>query len=407
MNEASPAPVPSPRWSTTTRLVVSLTIVAVIAALVIRFRNFVGPLLLAFLLSYLLYPAIVLIQRRLNLSWRAAVNLVFLVILILGLGLLTMGGIGLVAQIQSLIAFIQINLTRLPELAKQMPAWAARWGIDLTQIDPSLITDQLLAASQGLLDRIAALLGSLAGSAALFLAWTFFVLIISYFILIESGGLRAGILKLDIPHYHEDIRRLGNELERIWNAFLRGQIIIFLLTTIIYFLVLSLLGVRYATGLSLAAGFARFVPYVGPAINWTALALVAFFQTYKPFGLEPLYYMLIVLGICLLIDQVFDNLIQPRILANVLRVHPAAVLVTALIAADLMGVLGVVLAAPILATLQLLLTYTFRKMLDLDPWPVPPETSAPSARVAWVRQVWTKWRSRRPPSSSKGAQHES
>jgi hypothetical protein len=56
-------------------------------------------------------------------------------------------------------------------------------------------------------------------------------------------------------------------------------------------------------------------------------------------------------------------------MSNALKVHPAAVLVAAIIAANLFGILGVVVAAPILATVTLFWQYTMRKMLDLDPWP--------------------------------------
>ncbi len=186
---------------------------------------------------------------------------------------------------------------------------------------------------------------------------------------------------------------LGQELGRIWNAFLRGQIIIFLITVAIYSVVLSLLGVRYAFGLALGAGLARFIPYIGPAINWTALALVTFFQPFKLFGMEPFYYTLLVFVIAFLIDQVFDNYVSPRIMADTLRVHPAAVLVAAIIAASLLGVVGVVIAAPMLATLQLFGQYILRKMLDLDPWPPPREPPPPlQRRNPLVRlQLW--WRS--------------
>jgi predicted PurR-regulated permease PerM len=212
-------------------------------------------------------------------------------------------------------------------------------------------------------------LSTLAGSAANFVGWTLFVLLVSFFVLAESGGLRESIIKVDLPGYTDDLKRLGQELGLIWNAFLRGQIIIFIITVIVYFIVLNVLGVQYAIGLSLAAGFARFVPYVGPAINWTALALVTFFQPFKLFGMEPIYYTLLVFLIALFIDQIFDNILSPRIMADALRVHPAAVLVSAIISASLLGVLGVVIAAPMLATLQLFGQYTLRKMLDLDPWP--------------------------------------
>ena len=99
------------------------------------------------------------------------------------------------------------------------------------------------------------------------------------------------------------------------------------------------------------------------------MALVSYFQVYKLFGLSPFYYSLLVLLIAIVIDQVFDNVVSPRILSDALKVHPAAVLVAAIIAANLFGLLGVVVAAPILATAALLWKYTMRKMLDLTPWP--------------------------------------
>ncbi|MBL8092269.1 MAG: AI-2E family transporter, partial [Anaerolineales bacterium] len=89
-------------------------------------------------------------------------------------------------------------------------------------------------------------------------------------------------------------------------------------------------GVHYAIGLSFLAGLARFVPYVGPAINWVILVIVAYFQTFKLFDLPPLYYTLIVLVVALLIDQIFDNIVSTRILSDALKVHQAAVLVAAI-----------------------------------------------------------------------------
>jgi hypothetical protein len=87
-----------------------------------------------------------------------------------------------------------------------------------------------------------------------------------------------------------------------------------------------------------------------------------------------------------ILDQVFDNLISPRLLGEALGVNPAGVLIAAIVAANLIGIIGLVLAAPVLATLRLLSRYITRKMFDLDPWPEP-EThplSAPS-KIPWSR----------------------
>jgi predicted PurR-regulated permease PerM len=386
----------SPRWGATTKLIVGFTFVAIVAALLVQFHTIVGPLLMAFILSYLLHPVAGLIQRLVHVSWRAAVGILFVLILILLLGLLTLGGVGLINQIQSLIILLQNSLDQLPIIIADVANWGAKFGLDLSHLDLSSVSDQLLTFGQSLLSQMGSVISTVAGSAAGFLGWTLFVILVSFFVLVESGGLREDILKVDLPGYADDLRRLGRELARIWNAFLRGQIIIFAATVAIYFVVLNILGVRYAIGLALGAGFARFLPYVGPAINWAALALVTFFQPSQPFGAEnQLYYTLLVFVIALFIDQIFDNIVSPRIMADALRVHPAAVLVAAIISASLLGVLGVVIAAPMLATLQLFGQYTLRKMFDLNPWPEPEVHPALPPPPAWFARLRAWWQSRR------------
>lgn len=370
-----PVPSPSsPPWGSTTKLVVALTIVAIAAGLVIQFRIIIGPLLVAFILAYLLHPVAGFLQRILRLSWQLIVGLIYLLILIFLLGMLTLGGLGLVQQIQSLISLVQSNLASLPQLLENLSGQVYQWGpfsFDFRTLDLNQFSNQVLGMIQPLLGRTGTLLSAIASGAAQFLGWSLFVLLISYFVLAESGGIRHRIVRLDFPGYTEDIQRLGHELGLIWNAFLRGQIIIFILTAITYTIVFSILGIRYAIGIAFLAGLSKFVPYVGPFITWTTLGLVTYFQPAHPFELSPLAFTILAIVLAVLIDQIFDNVITPRLIAQALSVHPAAVLVAALIAANLLGLLGVVIAAPILATAALFWRYTTRKMLDLDPWPEP------------------------------------
>ena len=365
-------PVPSPRWGAMTKLVVALTFIAILAWVFSRFQSIIPPLLMAFILSYLLYPVASLLNRRLHFSWRASVGSLFALLLVILLGLLTVGGLGLVQQIQSLIRLVQNSLVELPQLIANIAEWLDTRSpipVDVSTFDINALTDQLISVVQPLLGQTGQLLGTVASGAAQVFGWAAFILLVSFFVLSESGGLRGSIIRLNIPGYNEDVSRLGRELGRIWNAFLRGQIIIFFMTVIVYTILLSILGLRYAIGLAFLAGLARFLPYIGPAINWVILVLVAYFQPFKLFGMEPLAYTLLVVVLALIIDQIFDNLVSPRIMADALKVHPAGVLVMALVAANLLGILGVVIAAPFLATLQLFGQYVLRKMFDQEPWP--------------------------------------
>jgi predicted PurR-regulated permease PerM len=363
---------PSPSWGTNTKLVVALTIVVIAGAFLVKFQFIISPLLIAFVLAYLFYPVASYLHRRVRISWNASVGIIYGVIILLLLALLTLGGVGLVQQVQSVIALVQDGIAALPALIERFAGQVYEFGpftIDFRSIDIDSLTRQVLDLVQPVLSRTGSLLSTVAGSAANFFGWTLFVILVSYFILAESGGLRDRILSVEVPGYAQDLARLGRDLGRIWNAFLRGQIIIFILSVLVYILLLSILGVHYAIGLAFLAGFARFVPYVGPAVNWLLLVIVAYFQAYKIFGLSPLSYTLLVFILALIVDQVFDNYISPRVLSSALRVHPAAVLVAAIVAANLLGVLGVVIAAPMLATVMLFWQYTMRKLLDLEPWP--------------------------------------
>ncbi len=372
MDETKPQTASTPTWSSTTKLVVALTVVALAATFIVRFQFIITPLLISLILAYLFYPLASFLQRRLHFSWNLSVALIFILMALLLLALLTLSGVGLVQQMQSVITVVQDGLTALPDLIANISGHVYRFGpftIDTRTIDLSQFSQQVLGMVQPLLSRTGSILSTVAGRTVNFLGWTLFVLLVSYFVLVESGGLRGRILTVEVPGYTQDFDRLGRELGRTWNAFLRGQIIIFIMAVIVYSMILSILGVRYAIGLAFVAGLARFIPYIGPAINWIVLVLVAYFQDFKLFGLEPLYYALLVLGIALIVDQIFDNLVSPRVMSQALKVHPAAVLIAAIVAANLLGILGVVIAAPILATFTLLWNYTLRKMLDLNPWP--------------------------------------
>jgi predicted PurR-regulated permease PerM len=363
---------PSPRWTSMTKLVISLTVIVIVGALVVRFQNVIVPVLMAFMMSYLLHPLAAWMSRKTRLSWRMAVNVIYLVIVLLLIAILTVGGVGLVQQIQNLITTIQTNINKLPAFIESLSGKVYEIGpftLDLSQSDWTSIGQQALGYVQPALGELGGLVGTLAGSAASIIGWLAFIVLVSYFFLLESGGLRNQIIQFEIPGYADDMRRLGQELGRIWNAFLRGQLIIFFSTVIVYTIVLTILGVKYAFGLALIAGFANFLPYIGPAINWIVLGLVTYFQGSTIFGLPPLAYMGVVLGVAVVIDQIFNNLVAPRIMAEKLKVHPAFVLIAAILAASLLGVVGVILAAPLLATLQLFGVYVFRKMLDKEPWP--------------------------------------
>jgi predicted PurR-regulated permease PerM len=398
----------SPQWGPTTKLVAGLTIVALISALLVRFNNIIGPLILTFMLSYILHPIAVSLSKSTRLSWRASVNLIFLILIILIIGFFTITGVTLIQQLQRLITLVSTFLTDLPSIIETLSSSIytipsigpfGPWEIDVAQvlgnlnIDFIAVSQQILGVLQPMIGQAGGVLGSLASSAAATIGWGVFILIISYFILADAGRVPDLFDDVDLPGYVEDFRRLGRELGRIWNAFLRGQLIIFALIIVSNFILMSILGIRTALGLAFLAGIAKFIPYIGPLIAGIVTAVVALLQPFNYLGFEPLVYAIIVVIAAIVLDQIFDNLITPRIFGTTLGVHPAAVLISAIILASLIGIIGLLLAAPVLASVQLFGRYIIRKMVDLPPFPDPEkDIKGPSlaSLMKSLKQYWLR-----------------
>lgn len=392
---------PSPIWSSTTKLVIGLTLVAILVAFLIYFRFIIGPLLVGIILAYALHPVAASLDRSSRLSWRWSVNIIFLIFILILLAILTVSGFAIVRQMESLISLINTITRTIPDFVDRLSSqdyYIGPYQFRLSQTDLQSLANQILDTLQPVLGRLGSIISTFATSALTTLGWGLFVVVIAYFLLARTREVTDELINLDIPGYNADIHRLSVELRRIWNVFLRGQLVIFLLAIVLYSILLYALGVRYALGIAILAGIARFVPYVGPFIVWIITALVTFFQAHNYFGLESWQYVILVVGLCLLLDAILDNIIVPRFHGDTLGLHPAAVLVAALVAAQLIGFVGLVLAAPVLASMVLLSRYFTRKMIDLDPWP-PTDDESQENDIPWIDFINRIWGRKRKPKT--------
>jgi len=392
----------SPNWKPATKIVVGVAVLISLAALLVEFRDFIGPLLLAFMLAYLLQPPARALTENTPLPWRASVSILFLLLVIALIALLALAGIGLIQQAENLYGLVQdFLLHTLPNWIQDLSTHAysfGPWRFDFQKYDLAALSQQILGAAQPLVGSIGSIISTLAASTLSLLGWIAFIVLTAYFLLAESeritiaeGKTTSTFFSVDIlPEYRHDFRCLGQELLRIWNAFIRGQLTIALIEVVVVWLWLTVFGVRSALVLAILAGIARFVPYLGPATLYTIVAVVALFQGGNPWGFEPWKMALIAVGVLFVWDNMMDSLITPQVLGDALGVHPAAVLLTALIGAKLFGVLGLLFAAPTVASLRLFGHYIIRKMLDQNPWedwnPAPPTKWL--LGVQWLKSAW-------------------
>lgn len=361
----------SPKWSTTTKIIVTLLILAGIIALLIRFAGLLSTLITAFIIAVLFHPIAEFVNRKTSIPWNWSVSIIYLITLLFVFGLLTVGGIALINQINELIRFLQTTLEQLPGFIEQLTTTTFMIGpfyLDFSNIQWEQIGNQLLGSVQPILTQLYNLFGSVATGAVGFVGAFLLSLLISYLIITETEEASEHMIRIEIPGYQEDFEKLGYNIKKIWNQFLRGQTVIFLFRFILYLIILTVFGLRFALGMALFATLGNFIPYIGVAIVWIINFFVAFFQGTTAFGLDPFAYALTVMAVGWIIDNLYDTFFSPKYLGGVLKLHPAAVLVVVLIGLNLFGILGMFLAPPTLATLRIIWQYASKKLQDKDPW---------------------------------------
>jgi predicted PurR-regulated permease PerM len=218
-------------------------------------------------------------------------------------------------------------------------------------------------------------MADLVGTTARVVTQTLFALVLAFYLLLDYRVVDRFVMAVAPLHYRSDIQRLLQQTVQAWHAFLRGQVLLGLVVGVSTAVVLGVLGLRFALGLGVIAGVLELIPLLGPVIATALAVLVAVFQSSNWWGLAPWAFALAVLLSGVLIQQVENHVLVPRIMSRNLNMHPVAVLIAVLAGGSLLGLLGVLLAAPTLATLRIWVGYLYRKAAGLDPWPPPPPES--------------------------------
>jgi predicted PurR-regulated permease PerM len=360
----------SPRWPSSTKRIV-VTLIAILALLALyRIRSILIPVIMSVVLSYVIFPLVNLVHIRTRLGRTAAATIIY----ILFIALLIAIPVSTIPQL----------ITQGNNLISNMPAYISDFGIMLGEpltfgaltipLDELPIDDLYTTISENLVAIIQAVAPHslrLFGATLSTVGWILIVLLLSFYMVKDYRVLWGSIINLVPDSYHADVQKLGRESSGIWNAFLRGQLILGLIIGTVTFFLALIIGLPNALLLGLLAGVLEFIPNFGPILAAIPAILLALFQ-YESSWLGtlvgPFWFAVIVLLLYGLVQRVENMYLVPRIIGRSLNLHPLVVLIGAIIGASVAGVFGIVLAAPLLATTKLLLAYIYHKLLDQPPF---------------------------------------
>jgi predicted PurR-regulated permease PerM len=173
------------------------------------------------------------------------------------------------------------------------------------------------------------------------------IIVLAFLMVVQAPRLVAGTLAWSGDARSERLRRIGRECERAITGYLGGNLLISLICGLLTFVVLVLTGVPFAAVIALLVAIADLIPLVGATLG--GIIGVGAALLHSPTA------GLIVLVFYVVYQQLENHLLQPVIMKRTVKLNPLTVLVAVLIAGNLAGIVGALLAIPVAAIVQVLL----------------------------------------------------
>jgi predicted PurR-regulated permease PerM len=308
------------------------------------------PLLASLAIAYILNPVVEGIQTRgASRFWAALLALVFVSAAIAGFAWFVIPDLW--DQAVSASDIILKNLTEQnartlrAEIAEISPMLDRMVGWRIYQFVRS--PNRLIEASSSWFAGSATdFLATAAGALDLLLI-PFFV----FYILVDFPQWRTSFDELIPPRFRDPFARLFDEVGRILQSYVLGQLMIAMIMGLLYGIGFVALGVPAWAGLAALSGFLNVIPYVGTGFGLILASGFTFAET------RELWRVAGVAGVFVAVQCIEGYFLTPRILGQRLSLHPMAVFLGLLIGGRLFGFLGVLLAVPVIAVAQVFLKF--------------------------------------------------
>ncbi len=378
-------------WSTPTRYIMGVVLFLVILIVLYIGRSAIPLVVAAALLAVVLDPVIKFFTRRLKYNLAVGLTYFLVVLLLLAIPLLAIPAI-----VEAVDFFSKINYNLMIEQTEDWiqniiatleanPAWA---GI-LVSLEEYLITflnnfaSQLQPSSPGFslsfgditsgFGRALGTVTGILGPTFSALVSLFLTILISLQMTLTTNEMKDWTSDLIPPGYRSELTGLITNIRRSWTGFLRGQISLMLVIGVVTWLGGLILGLPGALLLGVIAGVMELIPSVGPVIAAIPAVLLALLFGSTHFAINHLVFALIVVVFYGLVQLLENQLLVPRIMGDAVDLPPLVVLIGIIAGAGAFGIMGALLATPVIATGNLIFRYIYGKIIEAPPLPAPEE----------------------------------
>ncbi|MBN2119084.1 MAG: AI-2E family transporter [Anaerolineales bacterium] len=372
-------------WSLPFRYVVGIVCLVLVIALLIYARDAVTNLVVAAFVAYLINPAVVYLTTRTRMKRVTAVNLVYFSTVILLIGLPSTLLPIFYDELQIIVKDVLDLSSQLRQTLSEPIRFAGlvfhleEWGQSIFQFQNAVLSPLPEEALE------------LLETTSVGVLWFVVILVSVHLFLSKWPQMRDFLINLAPPPYRPEMQELYDRIQRVWMAYLRGQIVLMFIVGITFTIAWLILGIPGAFVLGVVAGLFTLVPDVGPFLAAVLAAGVALLEGSTWIPLSNFWVTGIVITVYLVLINMKNFFLRPYIMGRSVHMNEALVFIAIMIATILKGILGALLVVPLMASVVVIAGYVQRRVLGLPPFEddgsqqfaAPPEAQAP-------RRKWTK-----------------
>ncbi len=201
---------------------------------------------------------------------------------------------------------------------------------------------------------------------------SFIIFLFAAFYFLKEGRSMIDKFLNFVPNEHKvEVDIFIRRINSILSGYLRGQIFLVFFVSIVLFILLTILGVKFSLILAVFSGFAEIVPIIGPIVAATVAAIIAFIGGTSNFNLPPLQLAAIVVIVYFVVRQIQDYFINPYVLGKITKLHPLIILFSVIAGEHTAGILGVILAVPLAGIIKIIFEYSLDKINHREKEAIP------------------------------------
>jgi len=373
--------VERPHWPYATKLTISLLLLAFFIYLLARFREIIPPIIIAVIIAYILNPIINFLQSRFHLPRILTILFTYIIVMAILIGV----PILVIPIMGENLEPLQLNPQQI--ITSLESALAQQYIIAGFTIHPSALAGQVISALQGLVQPVIGQTMNLVKNIITSIIWIILIILVSFYLIKDGSKLEEWLTSHLPPALLTDYQWIRDEINQIWGAFFRGQILLSTIVSTIFILVGLILGLPFALAMGILAGILEFLPSVGHGIWLIIASLLAFFMGSTWIPIPHWAFMMIVIGLHLFFEQFDLNYLIPRIVGRRVHLPPLVVILGIVTGAILAGVLGIPLAAPTIASMRVIGRYIFANLFDMEWTPISAVQPLPPPKTYWWQRA--------------------